>query len=111
MRIVEEYKVVDVSVDYNYGTKRVIQVQHWNTHELTGESSIWDWPTWAHYDEEKTAAYNENFVELAKKIARVDHLRTRFDRGDDDWHLTYLDYAKVVEPGIVEIRTVEPYLD
>ena len=114
MTLQEEFKIVRIRsgqprpyADH----ERVYRVEHWHYNELTGEGSIWDWPSWAHYDEDDTESYNVDFVELAKGIARVTRYPLKADLGRDDWHMSYLDYAKVVEPGVVEIRVVEPYID
>ena len=46
----------------------------------------------------------------AKKHAGVDTMKAYGDR-NRMWCDTYLEYAKEVEPGVWEIKIVEPYLD
>jgi hypothetical protein len=53
-------------------------------------------------------------AELVKKalvIVGLEKVPFKPDRADDDWHMSYIDYAKYIGPGTVTIRYVTPYTD
>lgn len=86
--------------------------------ELIPDDDPW-WEKRADYEgapsnREYAEQHDARLVELAKVIVGAPE-RTAADRdpngGMSEWFRSYLDYAKIVAPGVVEVRIVEPYID
>lgn len=61
------------------------------------------------------AEHDANLIIRAKQILGVDDLRVGHgspaEQTQSEWFGPFLDYARVVEPGVVEVRVVTPYID
>ncbi len=59
----------------------------------------------------KPENHEPSLIKKALVVLGLENVPFKNDRDLDDWHMSYIDYAKYVHPGSVTVRYVTPYTD